>query len=79
MRNLIIEKANGLTTEKLYEMAVLLNQENIGIIIIVEDTKKEINKMFGLDIDVEYKSTTDLFEEDAQEQFDNGKDGVDSE
>ena len=43
---LIIEKANGLTAEKLYEMAVLLNQENIGIIVIVEDTKKEINKMF---------------------------------
>ena len=40
---------------------------------------KEINKMFGLDIDVEYKSTTDLFEEDAQEQFDNGKDGVEVE
>ncbi len=44
---LIIEKANGLTAEKLYEMAVLLNQENIGIIVVVEDTKKEINKMFA--------------------------------
>lgn len=40
---------------------------------------REINKMFDLDIDVEYKSTTDLFEEDAQEQFDNGKDGVEGE
>ena len=40
---------------------------------------REINKMFNLDIDVEYKSTTDLFEEDAQEEFDNGKGGVESE
>ena len=44
---LIVEKANGLTPEKLYEMAVLLNQENTSIIIIAEDTKKEINKMFA--------------------------------
>lgn len=40
---------------------------------------RQINKMFDLNIDVEYKSTTDLFEEDTQEQFDNGKDGVEGE
>ena len=43
---LIIEKANGIKEEKLYELAVTLNQENIGIIIIIEDTKKEITKLF---------------------------------
>ena len=43
---LIIEKANGIKEEKLYELAVTLNQENLGIIIIIEDTKKEITKLF---------------------------------
>jgi hypothetical protein len=42
---IIIEKANGMSQEKLYEMASLLNQENIGIIVILEDTKKEIAKL----------------------------------
>jgi hypothetical protein len=42
---LIIEKANGMSQEKLYEMATLLNQENIGIVVILEDTKKEIAKL----------------------------------
>lgn len=42
---IIIEKANGMTEEKLYEMASLLNQENIGIIIIMEDTGKEIARL----------------------------------
>jgi hypothetical protein len=42
---IIIEKANGMSEEKLYEMASLLNQENIGIIVILEDTKKEISKL----------------------------------
>jgi hypothetical protein len=42
---IIIEKANGMSQEKLYEMATLLNQENIGIIVILEDTKKEITKL----------------------------------
>ncbi|MBO5030677.1 MAG: hypothetical protein J6D08_02125 [Lachnospiraceae bacterium] len=42
---IIIEKANGMSEEKLYEMASLLNQENLGIIVIMEDTKKEITKL----------------------------------
>ncbi len=42
---IIIEKANGMTEQKLYEMAMLLNQESIGIIVIIEDTKKEITKL----------------------------------
>jgi hypothetical protein len=42
---IIIEKANGMSQEKLYEMASLLNQENIGIIVILEDTKKEIARL----------------------------------
>jgi hypothetical protein len=42
---IIIEKANGMSEEKLYEMATLLNQENLGIIVIFEDTKKEISKL----------------------------------
>jgi hypothetical protein len=42
---IIIEKANGMSQEKLYEMASLLNQENLGIIVILEDTKKEITKL----------------------------------
>ncbi len=42
---IIIEKANGMTEEKLYEMASLLNQENLGIVVIIEDTKKEITKL----------------------------------
>ena len=43
---IIIEKANGMNEDKLYEMAVVLNQENVGIIVIMEDTKKEITKLF---------------------------------
>jgi PII-like signaling protein len=42
---IIIEKANGMSEEKLYEMSTLLNQENIGIIVILVDTKKEITKL----------------------------------
>ncbi len=42
---LIIEQANGLTEEKLYEMTSLLNQDNLGILIIMEDTRKEITKL----------------------------------
>lgn len=42
---IIIEKANGMTEEKLYEMAMLLNQETLGIIVIMEDTRKEISKL----------------------------------
>ncbi len=42
---IIIEKANGMSEEKLYEMASLLNQENLGIVVIIEDTKKEIAKL----------------------------------
>ena len=42
---IIIEKANGMSEEKLYEMASLLNQENLGIVVIMEDTKKEITRL----------------------------------
>ena len=42
---IIIEKANGMSEEKLYEMALNLNQENFGIVVIMEDTKKEISKL----------------------------------
>ncbi len=42
---IIIEKANGMSEEKLYEMALNLNQENFGIVVIMEDTKKEITKL----------------------------------
>lgn len=42
---IIIEKANGMSEEKLYEMALNLNQENLGIVVIMEDTKKEISKL----------------------------------
>ena len=42
---IIIEKANGLTEETLYQLAGLLNQEELGIIVIMEDTKKEITKL----------------------------------
>jgi hypothetical protein len=42
---IIIEKANGMSEEKLYEMASLLNQENLGIVVILEDTRKEITKL----------------------------------
>jgi hypothetical protein len=42
---IIIEKANGMSEEKLYEMATLLNQEHLGIIVILEDTKKEMSKL----------------------------------
>lgn len=44
---IIIEKANGMSERKLYEMASLLNQENLGIIVIMEDTKKEIARLLG--------------------------------
>ncbi|MCM1183061.1 MAG: hypothetical protein NC337_06790 [Roseburia sp.] len=40
---IIIEKANGMSEEKLYEMTTLLNQETLGIIVILTDTKKEIS------------------------------------
>jgi len=42
---IIIEKANGMSEKKLYEMTLLLNQENLGIVVIMEDTKKEITKL----------------------------------
>lgn len=42
---IIIEKANGMTEEKLYELATLLNQDNLGIVVIIEDTKKEITRL----------------------------------
>ncbi len=42
---IIIEKANGMKEQKLYEMTTLLNQESIGIIVIMEDTKKEITRL----------------------------------
>ena len=42
---LIIEKANGITQDKLYEMANLLNQDNLGLIVIMEDTRKEITHL----------------------------------
>lgn len=42
---IIIEKANGLTEETLYQLAGLLNQEELGIIVIMEDTRKEITKL----------------------------------
>ncbi len=42
---IIIEKANGMTEEKLYELATNLNQDTCGIVVIMEDTKKEITKL----------------------------------
>jgi len=42
---IIIEKANGMSEEKLYEMALNLNQESLGVVVIMEDTKKEISKL----------------------------------
>lgn len=42
---IIIEKANGMTQETLYELAALLNQDNLGIVVIMEDTKKEITRL----------------------------------
>lgn len=42
---IIIEKANGMSEEKLYEMTLLLNQENFSIVVILEDTKKEITRL----------------------------------
>ena len=42
---IIIEKANGLTEETLYQLASLLNQEELGIIVIMEDTRKEITRL----------------------------------
>ncbi len=42
---LIIEQANGLTEDTLYEMTSLLNQDNLGILILMEDTRKEITKL----------------------------------
>lgn len=42
---IIIEKANGMSEEKLYELATNLNQDTFGIVVIMEDTKKEITKL----------------------------------
>ena len=42
---IIIEKANGMSEEKLYELATNLNQDTLGIVVIMEDTKKEITKL----------------------------------
>ncbi len=42
---IIIEQANGLTEDTLYQLAGLLNQEEHGIIVIMEDTRKEITKL----------------------------------
>ncbi|MBQ7942677.1 MAG: hypothetical protein IJ326_01305 [Lachnospiraceae bacterium] len=42
---LIIEQANGLTEDTLYEMTSLLNQDNLGVLILMEDTRKEITKL----------------------------------
>ena len=42
---IIIEKANGMSEEKLYELATNLNQDTYGIVVIMEDTKKEITKL----------------------------------
>ena len=42
---IIIEKANGILEEKLYEMAMLLNRKNFGLVVIMEDTRKEITKL----------------------------------
>lgn len=42
---LIIEQANGLTEDKLYEMTSLLNQDQLGILIFMEDTRKEITRL----------------------------------
>lgn len=44
---IIIEKANGLTDKTLYEMSTLLNQDDINVIVIMEDTKKEITKLLA--------------------------------
>ena len=44
---IIIEKANGMSEEKLYELAINLNQDTLGIVVIMEDTKKEITKLLG--------------------------------
>ena len=42
---LIVEAANGMTENTLYEMAMQLNQEDFGIIVFLVDTKKGISKL----------------------------------
>lgn len=42
---LIVENANELTKESLYQMATLLNREDFGMIVFMVDTKKGIAKL----------------------------------
>ena len=42
---IIIEEANGLSENTLYQMATLLNQDDFGLIVFMEDTKKGITKL----------------------------------
>ena len=48
---LIIQKANGLEEEALEKIAKYLNQETKGIIVILEDTNKEIRKLMKRNTD----------------------------
>lgn len=42
---LIIEEANGLNEQTLYDMANLLNQDDFGLLVFMTDTKKGISKL----------------------------------
>lgn len=48
---LIIQKANGLEDEALEKIAKCLNQETKGIIVVLEDTNKEIRKLMKRNTD----------------------------
>ena len=44
---LIIEKASGIQANTAAELARFLRQDNVGIIIVLEDTKKAIARLFA--------------------------------
>lgn len=44
---LIIEKAGDMNADTVKSLIKVLNQDNLGILIVMQDTKKEMNKMFA--------------------------------
>ena len=44
---LIIEKAGDMNADTVKELIKVLNQDNMGILVVMQDTKKEMNKMFS--------------------------------
>ncbi len=44
---LIIEKAGEMNDETAKTLVKILNQDNLGVLVVMQDTKKEMNKMFS--------------------------------